>query len=176
MHNAFDLIQLFEHCFFAEFNTRLEGGVDEPLYMPVMPDYPARIFFTRDYFASALHEVAHWCVAGAARRLLPDYGYWYAPDGRSTEQQVEFEKVEVKPQALEWIFSAACDARFRVSADNLAAGLGASAEFKEAIAAQARAYCAVLPARPVRFVAALADFYRIKNVLDPAGYRAEFLI
>ena len=68
MHKAFDLIQLFERCFFAEFNTRLEGGAEEPLYLPTTSHDPARILFTRDYFASALHEVAHWCVAGEARR------------------------------------------------------------------------------------------------------------
>ena len=53
-----------------------------------------RIVFTHDYFASALHEVAHWCVAGPERRRLTDYGYWYAPDGRTEKQQMEFERVE----------------------------------------------------------------------------------
>lgn len=175
MHNAFDLIQLFEHCFFAEFNTRLEGGAKEPMYIPATMHHSARILFTHDYFASALHEVAHWCVAGEARRLLPDYGYWYAPDGRSNDQQLEFEKVEVKPQALEWMFSAACGTRFRVSADNLAAGLGASEKFKEAIAIQARTYCTALSARPARFITTLAGFYRSGNVLNPAVYQAEYL-
>lgn len=175
MHNAFDLIQLFERCFFAEFNTRLEGGADEPLYLPAVAHDPARIVFTRDYFASALHEVAHWCVAGEARRRECDYGYWYAPDGRSSAEQQEFERVEVKPQALEWIFSIACGSRFRVSADNLASGVGASAGFKDAIAAQARRYCANLPSRPARFVSMLADFYQIDEVLDPAIYRVELL-
>jgi elongation factor P hydroxylase len=176
MHNAFDLVQLFERCFFAEFNTRLEGGADEPLYLPATVGHPARILFTRDYFASALHEVAHWCIAGEARRQMSDYGYWYAADGRSAVEQREFEKVEVKPQALEWIFGTACGTRFRVSADNLASGLGASDEFKEAIAAQARAYCACLPSRPARFAAALKDFYGADEVLDPALYRAECLV
>jgi elongation factor P hydroxylase len=175
MHNAFDLLPLFERCFFSEFNTRLEGGADEPLYLPAEANQPARIMFTRDYFASALHEVAHWCVAGEHRRRLNDYGYWYAPDGRNSAEQLEFERVEVKPQALEWIFSTACGSRFRVSADNLASGLGASHGFKEAIASQAREYCVNLPPRPARFVAALADFYRIDNVLNPKLYRAELI-
>src|SRR3546814_2809228 len=49
--------------------------------------------------------VAHWCLAGAARRRQDDYGYWYAADGRDLEQQHLFEQVEVKPQALELLFS-----------------------------------------------------------------------
>lgn len=176
MHNVFNLVQLFERCFFQEFNTRLEGGADEPLYLPTMMDQPARILFTRDYFASALHEVAHWCIAGEARRQLADYGYWYAPDGRNPAEQRAFEKVEVKPQALEWIFSTACGTGFRVSADNLAPGMGASCGFKEAIAAQAQAYCVDLPSRPARFVAALQGFYGVGKVLDPTLYPAERLV
>lgn len=175
MHKASDLITLFERCFFSEFNTLLEGGGEEPFYSPAVANSAARIIFTRDYFASALHEVAHWCVAGAARRQLPDYGYWYAPDGRSSAQQLEFEWVEAKPQALEWIFSNACGSRFRISADNLASGLDASPDFQEAIAAQARAYCGSLALRPARFVAALADFYRRDEILDPERYRVEHL-
>ncbi len=170
MHHASDLINLFERCFTAEFHTVLEGGADEPFYQPGTTETPSRIIFTRDYFASALHEVAHWCVAGEERRKLPDYGYWYAPDGRSPEQQAEFERVEIKPQALEWLFSKACGAPFRVSADNLNSGLGASAEFKSNIAAQARLYCTALPYRPARFVATLSDFYVTVNVLQPELY------
>lgn len=176
MHNAFDLIQLFERFFYTEFRTCLEGGAEEPLYLPAGENSSARIIFTRDYFSSALHEVAHWCVAGEHRRTLPDYGYWYAPDGRSSEQQAEFERVEVKPQALEWIFSVACGIRFRVSADNLTSGLGASGGFKAAIANQARTYCGCLPERPARFVAALGEFYQQKNILDPALYSADCLV
>lgn len=176
MHRSFDLIQLFEHCFFAEFHTRLEGGADEPLYLPADSFNPARIIFTRDYFASALHEVAHWCVAGANRRALPDYGYWYAPDGRTTAQQAQFEQVEIKPQALEWIFSVASGSRFRVSADNLNSGLGASSEFKEAIVSQARFYCRNLPERPARFAAALGDFYNRENILDEESYVVHLLM
>lgn len=175
MHNAFDLIHLFEQCFFAEFHTRLVGGAEEPLYLPADGSSPARIIFTKDYFASALHEVAHWCVAGEQRRALQDYGYWYAPDGRDMAQQAEFERVEIKPQALEWIFSAACGVRFRVSADNLASGFGPSAHFKEGIAVQARAYCQTLPERPARFVVALGAFYKQKNILQPELYRAHLL-
>ena len=119
-HHCDDLVSLFDRCFAVDFNTRLVGGNPEPEYLPADVNNSAhRILFTRDYFRSALHETAHWCVAGADRRLLPDFGYWYAPDGRTADQQRVFEQAEVKPQALEWIFCAATGHRFDVSTDNL---------------------------------------------------------
>ncbi len=160
-HDCADLVTLFNRSLGAEFNTRLVGGGSEPEYLPAdsRRDH-ARIIFSHDYFASALHEVAHWCVAGPERRLLPDYGYWYAPDGRDAAQQSEFERVEVKPQALEWLMSEAADFRFRVSADNLEQGCGPSDNFKRAIALQAQHYLAHgLPARAARFIRALEEFY-----------------
>ena len=97
----------------------LEGGFEEPVYLAgtSVAGEPARIRYTRDYFRSALHEVAHWCVAGPRRRRLDDYGYWYAPDGRDAAAQAEFLRVEVRPQALEALFCAACNHPFRVSLD-----------------------------------------------------------
>ena len=87
-HDCQDLIRLFDECFLADLNTCLLGGYPEPEYLPADASHPHhRILFTRDYFRSALHEVAHWCVAGPERRLMPDFGYWYAPDGRTAEQQ-----------------------------------------------------------------------------------------
>jgi len=101
--NNSDIERLFATSFFEAYNTYLLGGGQEPEYIPASQDVPYhRIIFRQDYFASALHEVAHWCIAGRVRRLQQDYGYWYAPDGRSVEQQAQFELLEVKPQALEW--------------------------------------------------------------------------
>lgn len=108
------------------------GGGDEPLYEPPA-EGPGRITYRADYPASALHEVAHWCVAGRRRREQVDYGYWYAPDGRSPEQQAEFEIVEVKPQALEWVFAEAAGVRFVPSADNVEAACGPSEGFVAAL-------------------------------------------
>jgi elongation factor P hydroxylase len=176
MHSALDLISLFEHCFSADYHTVLIGGAEEPIYLPSVDSAPHRIVFTRDYFASALHEVAHWCVAGEERRRLPDYGYWYSPDGRSAEQQAEFERLEIKPQALEWMFSTACARPFRVSADNLNSGLIASDLFKNGIAQQAQIYCTHLPERPARFIAALTVFYGLDDALDPALYAVKHLV
>jgi elongation factor P hydroxylase len=111
--------RVFNDCFTHSCNTRLLGGAAEPFYQPavVSGGYHA-LYYRGDYFASALHEVAHWCIAGAQRRQQADFGYWYMPEGRSVEQQRAFETGEYKPQALEWFFSQACAFRFQVSSDN----------------------------------------------------------
>lgn len=119
------LISLF-NILFAEQNVTLVRGTAEPEYYPANPHQPARIEFAHGYFASALHEISHWCIAGSRRRLLSDFGYWYAPDGRSLAQQQAFERVEIKPQALECLFTLACGRHFRVSQDNLFADFDTS--------------------------------------------------
>lgn len=172
-----DLVALFDGCFRRSHNTHLLGGAKEPVYLPACELYEChRVFFTEDYFASALHEVAHWCIAGDQRRRRVDYGYWYAPDGRDAMQQAAFEQVEVKPQALEWLFSEACGAPFCVSADNLNERLGASLGFRSAIVEQALQYChGDLPARPQRFLCALAEYYGVTDPLNRERYSLERL-
>lgn len=153
--------------------TRLVGGGDEPVYLPADGDYPHhRIVFRADYFASALHEVAHWCIAGERRRRLVDYGYWYRPEGRSPSQQRAFERVEARPQALEWIFARAAGHRFRLSADNLDGGAFDPRPFREAVWRAARTYCRTgLSERAERFRRALAQRYGGDERLDPARFR-----
>lgn len=178
-HHCQDLVKLFDRCFALDYNTRLVAGFAEPEYLPADANSPFhRIHFTRDYFRSALHEVAHWCVAGAARRKLADFGYWYAPDGRTADQQGAFEQVEVKPQALEWLFCAAAGHRFEVSTDNLSGEATDPAPFRNKVRAQAVAYLeAGLPERPARFIQALLAFYQPGAALTPetvnqvAGFR-----
>lgn len=174
------LTALFFQAVGKRYKTRLVAGGDEPFYQPVDDGGNDRdgdnngyhhIIFTRDYIASALHEVAHWCVAGPERRLLPDYGYWYAPDGRTAEQQRQFERVEVKPQALEWLFCVAAQRRFRVSADNLEQGLGPSDDFKQAIWLQAQSYCREgVNNRAHAFITALAHKCGVIDPFNPAHY------
>ncbi|RUO31325.1 elongation factor P hydroxylase [Aliidiomarina sanyensis] len=114
------MIRLFNSCFQDSEQTVLIGGATEPLYAPNSNRYPYhRIFFAHDYVRSSLHEIAHWMLAGKVRRHLLDYGYWYAPDGRTPSQQAAFEAVEVQPQAMEWILSLAAGVAFEVSLDNL---------------------------------------------------------
>lgn len=107
----------------ARYNTRLCGGAREPNYFPASANRSAGIYYRLDYLRSALHEVAHWCVAGAYRRQLPDYGYWYAPDGRDRIGQSAFFAVEAKPQALELVFCETMGIPFSVSVDNPGAQL-----------------------------------------------------
>ena len=120
VHHADDLISLFNDTFYAEYNTRLVRGEDEPIYLPQSKTGNFhQIVFAHGFFSSALHEIAHWCMAGEQRRQQVDYGYWYCPDGRDAQQQQAFEQVEIKPQAIEWAFSVAAGNQFRVSTDNL---------------------------------------------------------
>ncbi|WP_092009055.1 elongation factor P hydroxylase [Marinobacter daqiaonensis] len=161
-HRPEDLVTLFNRLFRETRRTELVRGGEEPEYLPASSagDY-ARVVFAHGYFASALHEISHWCIAGAHRRTLPDYGYWYCPDGRTSDQQREFEKVEVKPQALEWLFAVACRSRFHISVDNLEGG-GAIDEdgFHGRVFRQACYYLENgLPERAGQFLEALREFY-----------------
>lgn len=123
-HKASDLIELFNELFSESENTILDHSPDEPIYLPADEQNPKhRILFAHGYFQSAMHEISHWSIAGSERRKLVDFGYWYNPDGRTAEQQAEFEVVEVKPQALEWIYSVAADKRFYISVDNLSSDI-----------------------------------------------------
>ncbi|MEE2602610.1 MAG: elongation factor P hydroxylase [Pseudomonadota bacterium] len=148
---------MFRATFFHSHTTVLEGGADEPVYRP---GNPHRICYTRDYFRSALHEIAHWCVAGPARRQQEDYGYWYAPDGRNAEQQAEFTRVEVLPQAYEALFCAACGHPFRVSLDNLDGEAGDERDFAMKVHDKALSLLENgLSERPRHWCQTLADFY-----------------
>jgi elongation factor P hydroxylase len=135
------LENVFDACFAACWETRLVGGAEEPFYQPAtVAGDPHVLHYRYDYFASALHEVAHWCIAGERRRQQFDFGYWYAPEGRDAYQQNAFEAVECKPQALEWFFSRACGYRFQVSLDNLQMTAGANPDataFRRCVVEQA---------------------------------------
>ena len=77
------------------------GGKDEPYYVAPKGDEDAIIYFRSNYPRSLLHEVAHYCLAGDRRRKIDDFGFWYAPCGRTEEEQSLFESVEARPQGLE---------------------------------------------------------------------------
>ena len=157
--NANQLINLFNGLFADRFNTRLESGGEEPVYLPADDQCDhCRLVFRSDYVSSALHEISHWCIAGERRRQVVDFGYWYNPDGRTEVQQRTFEQMEVKPQALEWIFSVAAGHTFNISADNLSAGTGASEGFVRSVIDQARVWCvSPMPGRASAFAKALSE-------------------
>jgi elongation factor P hydroxylase len=172
------LCALFDELFLASENTRLVKGGDEPVYLPADAQCPEhRIVFRLDYAPSALHEIAHWCIAGTERRLLLDYGYWYSPDGRDATTQREFERLEARPQALEWLLNEACGMRFRPSIDNLDGAPGDLRSFAAAIAREAAAYCVNgLPPRAARLHAALAARFGGRAPLRPGDYDARRLL
>ena len=58
------------------FNTILVGGCEEPFYEAAKSGQPASIRFTRDYIRSAMHELAHWCIAGNTRRRQDGTCQW----------------------------------------------------------------------------------------------------
>ncbi len=169
--DAASLIALFNATFAESERTVLVGGGAEPEYVPATDVAPARIVFREDFPSSALHEIAHWCIAGAARRQLHDFGYWYQPDGRNPEQQAVFEQVEVKPQAVEWALSLAAGIRFNFSADNLAAGPNgndASSSFKQAVWQQCAQYFEHgLPSRAQQLFSALATEFQPGAAIYP---------
>lgn len=164
-HKTPDIINIFNQTFLDAFNTELILGGDEPIYLPADEQHPHhRVIFARGYFASALHEIAHWCIAGSQRRLLEDYGYWYEPDGRTEKVQAEFEKVEIKPQAVEWILAASCGFRFQVSCDNLSGDCEPDREgFTNKVREQVLAYLQEgMPARAKTLSEALRSHYGIE--------------
>lgn len=161
MHHYQDLVRIFNDCFASQENTRLIKGDDEPVYLPANQETPFhQVVFAHGFYASALHEIAHWCIAGKKRRQLTDYGYWYCPDGRDASQQAEFEKVEVKPQAIEWAFSQAAGFDFKVSTDNLDGVEPDRASFEKSVSEQLFLYQQTLfPPRAEQFISALSQFY-----------------
>lgn len=162
-HNYQDLIHIFESTFFKSYQTQLVCGGDEPIYLPADEDHRAhRIIFAHGFFASALHEIAHWLVAGAERRLLEDFGYWYEPDGRSAVQQAEFEKVEIVPQAIEWALAVSCGFKFDVSVDNLSGIEIDRLGFKHKVHQQVQHYLNDgFSPRTTALITACAKFYQV---------------
>ena len=149
------LQQIFNHCFWGSERTTLEGGALEPSYRP---GNPSRIIFRSDYERSALHEIAHWCLAGEHRRRLEDYGYWYSPDGRDYAKQSAFFSVEARPQAIECIFCDAVNIAFSPSVDNFSLAIRADCigHFSSRIKSWKSHYeKAGLPSRAAFFLAAL---------------------
>ncbi len=134
------VVAIFNRLFRTSENTILQTGACEPFYQAALADQTAIIFSREDFLSSALHEIAHWCIAGVKRRQLDDFGYWYNPEGRNPQEQQAFEQVEIKPQAVEWALSLACEHTFHFSADNLSEGIEASARFQTAVHSQLAQY------------------------------------
>ncbi len=171
-HQYQDLIEIFHATFFQQYNTCLVKGGDEPIYLPASDNCNYhQIIFARGFYASAFHEISHWCQAGQARRLLEDFGYWYEPDGRNEQQQQSFEQVEVIPQAIEWAFNVAANKKFHVSSDNLNGFQSDTKGFKEKVLEQVNVFVQQgFPERANQFIAALAKFYHTPLPLTLAHF------
>ena len=163
MHHPDTLIELFNSCFMRSHQTQLAYGNDEPLYQPADAKHPYHtIYFANGFFSSALLEIAHWLLAGKARRGLLDYGYWYVSGTRSQAEQVLFQQVEVKPQAMEWILSKAAGFRFQFSFDNLEGASIEQEHFQALVAQQCLSYEQNgLPPRAHYFQQALLGYYQV---------------
>ncbi len=173
-----DWLILHFNLWFSHLNVILVRGIDEPEYFPVTEQQPARIQFAHGFFNSALHEISHWTIAGEQRRLLPDLGYWYTPDGRTAEQQALFESVEIKPQAIEWLFSKAFGRKFRVSLDNLTGDGSDGAVFKDHVFAQVQRYFsgeAKYPRDAQRFISCICTALRGGKTLQMTEFNRDEL-
>ena len=151
------LVAIFDDLFEKPVSTVLRGGANEPFYEP---GSPSTVWFRCNYPRSALHEISHWCLAGALRRRLPDYGYWYAPEGRNQAQQAAFFAVEVRPQAIESLFCEALDMPFDVSIDNLDAPPASEdiVAFRQRVIVQSAQFrCRGLPHRAQQFLRRLQN-------------------
>jgi elongation factor P hydroxylase len=154
--NHTEIAACFNAAFYHAHTTQMRGGASEPLYLPAADGEPARLCYREDYAASALHEAAHWCIAGKRRRALVDFGYDYAPPPRSEAAQRHFFAQELRTQALESLFAKAAGVEFQPSADNLQADLSTFVEqLRAALPDASRWVCESSDPRARQFIDAL---------------------
>ena len=148
-------------CFNAAFGVShacvMLGGAEEPMYLPAAAPHRSILRYRQNYARSALHEAAHWCIAGAERRRRLDFGYWYTAPPRQPACQRRFQAVEARVQALERLFSQAAGVPFQPSLDDVTSVTstvlaGFAAEIDQAAARLRRAG---LSPRAQRFAEAL---------------------
>lgn len=170
--------RVFEQQFRESHRVELMGGAAEPLYLPAEKyEQYHKLIYTFDYPASALHELAHWCLASDEQLQRKDWGHWYVPDGRNVEQQQRFQRAEVRVQALEWILAQAANRPFRESSDNLSGTVLDEGLFKESIYQQVLVFCEQgLPPRAGQLAEAFAQASRGERfVLSPDQFSLEAL-
>lgn len=143
--------------------TLLVGGAPEPMYLPGCARRPALIRYTRNYAQSALHEIAHWCLASPAKRAKEDYGLWYQPPPRSGEDQARFYAAEVPVQALEMLLARVCGLGFHFSADNPGADGGSARQaFEASVVRRFETLCEAAPGTGLAH-----DTQQVLQALDP---------
>ena len=153
--NHSDVARVF-NLVFVDHKVVMNGGHAEPLYIPSVRI--AEIQYRQDYTASALHEAAHWCIAGQGRRRLKDYGYFYSPPPRTQVDSVRFEAAEVEAQSMELLFSEAAGLLFQPSTDAVDAPTNGLDKFGHRILIRARERRRLgLPERAEKFMTALLN-------------------
>lgn len=152
------LARVFNLRFGERYNVVCVGGFAQPEYLPAdQTQGAAQLGYTQDYAASALHEIAHWCIAGTRRLALADFGYDYLPPPRDKRIQQRFFALEYKVQLLEAWFALGTGVRFVASADNFECTQIAYDVFAQKIAdALALPSMLKIPLRAQQFTNALA--------------------
>ncbi len=163
------LIQTFEAIFPT---LQIRGGADEPFYQAPKSGHSAMLFFREDYTRSLLHEMAHYCLAGNRRRQLDDFGFWYTPCGRDAHQQAEFERVEARPQGLEWVFCELLDLPFSPSLDDFS-GRPPSPEFLENLKAAYIEMKERPPTTAKRAICGLQSYAKTLGVMGSTAHRMQ---
>ncbi len=169
---AQQLAACFNRCFGERYNVHCQGGGAEPRYL--VANGSAVLTFTRDYPASALHEIAHWCIAGVRRLGQDDFGYNYLPPPRDPAAQQAFYASELKVQALECTFARATGIRFVTSADNFELVEADFDHFKQQVDTLAAKYwsahelgrAGILPPRASQYLHALQQAGLAQAVAD----------
>ncbi len=152
------IARCFNETFARSHGCVMVGGAPEPRYLPERQSpHRAILRYRENFAASALHEAAHWCIAGHRRRSMVDFGYWYAPPPRSDDVQTRFVEVEARVQALERFFSQRIGLEFQPSIDDVSqVDDAALSRFSSAIDLAAARMCAAgLPPRARHFSEAL---------------------
>lgn len=167
------IARAFNRSFAKRYATVMVGGADEPVYLPAAGTVPARVFFRADFAASALHEAAHWCIAGTVRRRLIDYGYRYQPPPRDAAARQDFFAAERDVQALERVFARCARVPFQISADDFATSVRERDVFAAAVGARADAIVRRgLPLRASIFAGALLRLFgelAPQAAVEPSG-------
>ena len=142
------------NCTFSDHSVVMHGEYREPMYIPGMD--VAELRYTLDHTALALHEAAHWCIAGRRRRRNTDYGYFYEPPPRSGMHRVRFEDVDIEAQSVEVLLAEAAGSQFQPSSDDVDVPLFLLEAFSSRILERARERRQVgLPKRADKFRVAL---------------------
>jgi elongation factor P hydroxylase len=171
----------FIHLFNSEFKdteaTMIAESPDEPIYLPADEINPLnRILYTKDSYTSVLHEISHWCIAGAERRKKVDYGYWYKPESQTPEEAELYKKFESKTHGIEWIFCMAAGVPFHIIPNNVAAGFEISQDLKEGVYAATLNYLNHgLPVHAEQFKKSLLKHYQRESFFNISLFQFEDL-